>query len=346
MAGLGIAPQTAIVPGTISAVVSNVSSAAAPSIAGIARNTSGDMYIATYDNLIKKVSSGGTIATYAGTGSQCPNQTSVTSPCGDGGSAITATFRQPYSVALDSSNNLYIADAGTQRVRKVDANGTITTVAGNGISCANSTDACGDGGYALNANLNSPNGITLDSKGNLFIADSANNRARRVDPNGIITTIAGTGIPGSTGDNGAATAATLNQPTGIAVDAAGNVYIGEATGKFVRRVDALTGIIINAAGAGDGGTSLIPGAGIPGGQAGNSPFGSRVGRGWQYLYRRRPTQSCDKNRRSDRNYTTGCGHSHQREYRRWRLRNERHVKSTPQDCARFVWESLYIGLWQ
>jgi sugar lactone lactonase YvrE len=267
LTGVGTAPQIALLPGIIQTVAGNGSSgfsgdngpATAASMttpAGVARDSAGNLYIATDDNRIRKVAPGGTITTVAGNGTTCA---SPTTPCGDGGPAIDATFISAVNLAVDSAGNLFISDTDGLRVRKVDANGTITAVAGNGTLCAPTTP-CGDGGPATSASLNGPFGIVVDGNGNLFIADQTAFRIRKVTPNGIITTIAGTGVAGFSGDNGPAINATLTHPLCLAIDAAGNLYITDAGNQRVRRVDAVTGVISSVAG---GGTSAIPDDGAP-----------------------------------------------------------------------------------
>jgi len=148
---------------------------------------------------------------------------------GDGGAATSAQLNLPGGIAVDSSGNLYIADGGNHRVRKL-SNGTITTVAGNGTA-----GFAGDNGAATSAELNDPVGVAVDSSGNLYIADAGNNVIRKVS-NGIITTFAGNNTLGYTGDGGAATSAELNNPVGVAVDSAGNVYIADANNNAIREV--------------------------------------------------------------------------------------------------------------
>jgi uncharacterized protein (TIGR03437 family) len=132
---------------------------------------------------------------------------------------------------VDSSGNLYISDSGNHRIRMV-RNGRIYTIAGNGLP-----GFAGDGDLAVNAQLNRPVGLALDAAGNLYIADSQNFRIRRIaEPSGVITTIAGNGRPGYSGDGGPATAAMLNFPAGVAVDAAGNVYIADTQNNVIRRL--------------------------------------------------------------------------------------------------------------
>ena len=128
-----------------------------------------------------------------------------------------------------SLGNLYIADSGNNRIRKVDTNGIITTVAGKG-----GLGYSGDGGAATNAGLNTPYAVALDALGNLYIADSGNNRIRKVDTNGIITTVAGNGSYGYSGDGGAPTNASLHGPCGVALDALGNLYIADTSNNRIR----------------------------------------------------------------------------------------------------------------
>lgn len=158
------------------------------------------------------------------------NNTSGSS--GDNGLATAAQLFQPAGIAVDSSGNIYIADAGNHRVRKV-ANGTITTYAGTGTA-----GFTGDGKAASSAQLNNPTGVALDSSGNLYIADAGNNVIRQVATSGTITTVAGNnGLgPGNTGDGGAATNAQLNNPVAVAVDSAGNLYIADANNNTIRKV--------------------------------------------------------------------------------------------------------------
>ena len=185
-----------------------------------------------------------TIYTIAGTGA---NNFS-----GDGGLATAAELNSPKGLAVDAAGNLFIADSTIHRVRRVDATtGIITTMAGTGAFGSG-----GDGGLATAAQLGGPNGLAFDAAGNLFIADSFNNRIRRVDAaTGIITSVAGTGVGGFSGDGGLATAAEFNLPRGLAIDAAGNLFISDVFNNRVRRVDAVTGVITTVVGSGAGGFS-------------------------------------------------------------------------------------------
>jgi trimeric autotransporter adhesin len=163
--------------------------------------------------------------------------------CGDGGPARVSFLRRPEGLALDAGGNLYVADSGNNRIRRVDAaTGTIVTVAGDGSAAYG-----GDGGPAARAALDRPRAVVIDREGRLVIADSGNSRIRRVDANGVITTIAG-GERGFAGDGAAATAARLDEPCALAVDGAGNVYVVDQRNRVVRRIDAADGTIATVAG--------------------------------------------------------------------------------------------------
>ncbi|MBN8722511.1 MAG: SMP-30/gluconolactonase/LRE family protein [Acidobacteria bacterium] len=164
---------------------------------------------------------------------------------GDSGKATSAAMH-PIGVAIDSSGNVFVVDSTNHRIRKIDTTGVITTVAGNGT--AGFSD---DGSPAISASLNTPEAITLDGAGNLFIADSLNSRVRRVDAiTGLITTVAGNGSYSFSGDGGLANVASLNQPSGVAVDSKGNVFIADTENHRIRKVDAQTGVITTVAGSG------------------------------------------------------------------------------------------------
>ncbi|MBD2701400.1 hypothetical protein IC229_12175 [Spirosoma sp. BT702] len=222
---------------------------------GVAVDGSGNIYIADqYNHRIRKINAAnGIISTIAGT--------TTYGFSGDGGAATNARLTQPTGVALDAAGNLYIADQYNHRIRKVNAtNGNISTVAGNG-----SANYSGDGGAATSASLNYPTGVAIDAAGNLYIADKMNHRIRKVlAVNGTISTIAGNGSGGFSGDYGAATSARLNNPMDVSVDAAGNLYIADKDNHRIRKVNASDGTISTVAG-----NSTIseapPGGGTPGG---------------------------------------------------------------------------------
>jgi sugar lactone lactonase YvrE len=163
---------------------------------------------------------------------------------GDNIAATTAKLYGPYSTAVDTAGNLYIADLDNNRVRKVNTAGIITTIAGNGVA-----GYSGDDSAATLAKLDGPAGVAVDASGNVYIADDYNSRIRKVNTSGIITTIAGTGVNGYSGDNGPSTAAEINDPHGIAVDAIGNVYICDELNSRVRIINIM-GIITTIAGTG------------------------------------------------------------------------------------------------
>jgi sugar lactone lactonase YvrE len=174
---------------------------------------------------------------------------------GDGGPAVSAEFRETFGLAFSPAGNLYISDAVNQRIRMIDSAGIVTTVAGTGVFGYN-----GNGGQATNANLASPYGLTFDPAGNLYIADGYNNRIRKLDTSGILTTIAGTGTQGYSGDGGQATAAELYRPAGVAFDSSGTLYISDWFNNCIRKIEH-SGIIRTVAGTGtsgytgDGGTA-------------------------------------------------------------------------------------------
>ena len=245
-----------------------------PNNGGTIVDPSGNIFISDpTSEAVRRVDAvSGIITTFAG-GTGCADSTTA---CGDGGPAASAGMNFPGGLALDQNRNLFIADTDDSRVRRVDAStGIISTVAGNGTSCPDSTTACGDGGLATSANLNTPGTVKVDGAGNLFIADTNDFRIRRVDAlTAIITTIAGNGTACSNlitpcGDGGLATAAELYLPEGIAVDASGNVFIGD--NNVVRRVDATTRTITTVAGnpskvsGGDGGPALAAGISLASG---------------------------------------------------------------------------------
>jgi hypothetical protein len=184
------------------------------------------------------------IVTYAGNG--------TSGFSGDGGPAASAKISYPSGVVLDNAANVFFADTHNQRIRKVTANTTISTVAGNGTKGYK-----GDGGPATSAELNYPTGVARSfTDGTLYIADTGNNRIRKVSPTGTITTYAGTGQSGYTGDTGgAATKAMLSAPTGLAVDTSGNLFIADTGNNVVREVVAATGNIVTIAGTGKCGLS-------------------------------------------------------------------------------------------
>jgi sugar lactone lactonase YvrE len=202
---------------------------------GVAVDGAGNVFFCDRgNNRVRKIDIAGTITTVAGNGNP--------SFSGDNYPARSAAINNITGVAADGSGNLYIADKGNNRIRKVGTDGIITTIAGNGIA-----GFSGDGGPATLAELNFPRGLAIDKVGNIFIADQVNCRVRKVDVNGIITTIAGNGIFGFSGDGGPATDASFNSPYAVATDNDGNLYIADVDNERIRKVDA-SGIITTFAG--------------------------------------------------------------------------------------------------
>jgi trimeric autotransporter adhesin len=248
--------------GNITTVVGNGGLAASPLLyqpGGVFVDASGNLFIAdTGNNMIRKVAAGNArVTTIAGGGSE--------GFYGDGGPATSAALWTPGGVTVDASGNVFIADTVNNRIREVSATtGIITTVAGTiqGFS--------GDGGPATSAQLNNPTGVFVDASGNIFIADKLNNRIRKVSA-GTITTVAGNGIEGFSGDNGPATSAALYSPSGVFVDASGNIFIAVAFSNRIREVSG--GIITTVAGngaqvfAGDGGLATSASLSRPSGVA-------------------------------------------------------------------------------
>ena len=221
-------------------------SASLRSPSGVAVDAGGNVLIAdTSNNRIRRVAAGtGIITTVAGNGSSGFS--------GDGGPGTSASLRSPYEVAVDGGGNVLIADTSNNRIRRLAAGtGIITTVVGIGADYVS-----GDGGPGTSASLSYPTGVAVDGGGNLLIADRYNNRIRRLAAGtGVITTVAGNGSRGFSGDGGPATSASLRWPQGVAVDGDGSVLVADTWNCRIRRVAAGTGIITTVAGTGEGGFS-------------------------------------------------------------------------------------------
>lgn len=191
------------------------------------------------------------ISTVAGNG--------VPGSSGDGGQATDALLHGPAGMYMSASGDVYFADQYNNRIRKIDGSGVITTVAGS-----DTMGFSGDGGPATDARLNFPVNVTFDGNGNMYIADRGNHRVRMVSGSGTITTVAGNGVAGFGGDGDTATNASLNQPSGVAVDDSGNVYIADKLNNRIRKVDAM-GMI-----------STIVGTGAAGYNSDDQPFTTMV----------------------------------------------------------------------
>jgi hypothetical protein len=212
----------------------------------------GNMYITDiYNHVIRKVNTLGIISTIAGHGT-------ISGYGGDGGAATAAYLNFPEMITVDGIGNLYVTDAGNNRVRKIDTAGIIKTIAGAGAAAY-----AGDGGAATAAKLAYPTGIAFDTTtGIIYIGDANNNAVRKIDTAGIITTFAGTGVVGYSGNGGVATAAELHSPQGVTIDTAGIIYIADGGNNAIRKVTT-AGIISTYVGTGvagyggDGGPAVL-----------------------------------------------------------------------------------------
>ncbi len=217
-------------------------------IQGIAADRLGNVYLSDTDNSrVRRVDTKGIITTVAGTG--------VAGFSGDGGPAAAAQLNLPYGLAADAAGNLYIADLGNNRVRRIAPDGTISTVAGNGYKAS-----AGEGEIATQAPLLTPRNVAVDSMGDFYISEFEGHRVRCVTSSGKMNTLAGTGVAGFSGDNGPATAAQLNYPAGLAVDSAGAIYVADSGNNRIRKIvsNGSASVITTVLGASaTGGTSLV-----------------------------------------------------------------------------------------
>lgn len=236
---------------------------------GIAIDSAGNLYIAdTNNHRIRKIGTDGVITTIAGTGTGTFG--------GDNAAATLARVNSPQGVAVDGSGNVYIADTSNNRIRKINTSGTISTVAGNGTG-----GYLADNVMATTTRINAPRGVALDNSGNFYIADTSNNRIRKVDTSGLITTVAGTGTASFSGDGGVATSATIRAPQAVTLDSANNLYIADTTNHRIRKVSSGTITTLTGTGSagygGDGGVATIgqisSPAGIAVGSTGNVYIG-------------------------------------------------------------------------
>jgi RHS repeat-associated protein len=229
IAGTGVAGGTGDGGDATAAQLNNVQ--------GFAYDSTGNLYISDSGNhRVRKISPNGVITTVVGTG--------VAGATGDGGSALAAQLNTPTGLAFDNAGNLYIADYGNHKIRKVTPAGVISTLAGTGVA-----GATGDGALAGSAQLNNPTGVTFDAAQNLYIADYGNHKIRKVTPAGVISTLAGTGVAGATGDGAAATTAQLNSPRKLLFDAAGSLYIADQQNHKIRKISS-SGVITTVVGTG------------------------------------------------------------------------------------------------
>lgn len=197
----------------------------------ICADAAGNLYFSSVSQVIRKINTAGIISTFAGNGTGGYS--------GDGGPATTAQFLAPNGLCADQAGNIYIVDGSSHVIRKVDPAGIISTFAGNGTEAYT-----GDGGPATNASLAWPEDVCADGGGNIFITDRGNNVVRKVSASGSISTIAGNGTIGLTGDGGAATAAQLAFPIGVCMDISGNLYIADHNANRIRKVTG-AGVTVN-----------------------------------------------------------------------------------------------------
>jgi sugar lactone lactonase YvrE len=203
---------------------------------GIAVDASGNVYVADQSNhKIRKITSAGVVTTFAGSGSQGSTD----------GTGTAASFNYPLGVAVDAVGNVYVADRGNNKIRKITPAGTVTTLAGNGVQ--GSTDATGTA-----ASFYYPYGVAVDAGGNVYVADQSNHKIRKITPAGVVTTLAGSGSQGSTDAMG--TAASFIYPLGVAVDAGGNVYVADGGNHKIRKITP-TGTVTTFAGSGSIGST-------------------------------------------------------------------------------------------
>lgn len=208
---------------------------------GIALDADGNAFVSDpFDSVVKKITPQGVVSIVAGNGSF--------GSTGDGGLATAAELAGPRGLAVDADGNLYIAEASGDRIRRVGVNGIITTFAGTGVG-----GFSGDGGLATAAEISFPHDVEIDSAGNVYISSFSNDRIRVIAPNGIISTFAGTGVSGFSGDGGPAAAAELSAPRTMTIDGDDNLFVFEWGNTRVRRISS-DGTITTVAGDGDFGT--------------------------------------------------------------------------------------------
>jgi sugar lactone lactonase YvrE len=208
---------------------------------GLDVDASGNVYVVeANNNRIRKITPAGVVTTLAG---------SSIGGSADG-TGVGATFNRPFDLIRDGSGNLYVSDCGSHKIRKITPAGVVTTIAGSGLP--GSTDGIGTA-----ASFNFPRGMVFDSSGNLYVADVWSHKIRKITPAGVVSTFAGSGVKSSV--DGIGTAATFNEPSGLAIDSAGNFYVGETVGQKIRKITP-SGEVTTLAGAGTVGSTDGTGA--------------------------------------------------------------------------------------
>ena len=226
--------------GTAGATNGSSTTAQFSSPAGVAADYEGNVYVADKtNNRIRKIESNGTTTTFAGSGTAGAAN----------GTGAAAQFNSPTDVAIGPLGNIYVADTGNNRVRKITPDGVVTTFAGSGV--AGSTNGTGTA-----ASFNAPTSIAIDASGSLYVADTSNNRIRKIEQSAVVTTFAGSGVAGSA--NGTGTAATFNGPSGIAIDKEGTVYVADRNSHRIRKITS-SGVVTIFAGSGTAGSTNATG---------------------------------------------------------------------------------------
>jgi sugar lactone lactonase YvrE len=203
---------------------------------GLAVDAVGNLYVADINNhIIRKITPAGIATIWAGSGSQGNSN----------GTGTAASFNRPAGMTIDAAGNLYVADGGNHLIRKITTAGVVTTIAGSGNYGSNN-------GTALTARFASPAGVAVDAAGNVYVADRGNHLIRKIDVFGVVSTLAGSGALGNS--NGTGTAASFSEPNGVAVDAAGNVYVADMSNRLIRKITP-AGVVSTFAGSGDPGTT-------------------------------------------------------------------------------------------